>query len=65
MTFYSVKLRVKELASALSKEVNEVIQTCLLLGINAKTGLTTLSIEECKVVTDYYEGKEEQSIPAK
>ena len=55
MKFNSTKLRVKELSEALSQETEDVIAVCAILGIQANSPLTSLSIEECKRVTDYYE----------
>tara|TARA_Y100001968_G_C19390224_1_gene735151 strand:- start:228 stop:410 length:183 start_codon:yes stop_codon:yes gene_type:complete len=57
MTFYTAKLRVKELAEALGTDISDVISICSLLGIPANSPLTSLTIEQCKKVVDYYEEK--------
>ena len=55
MKFNSAKLRVKELSEALNQQTEDVIAVCSILGIQANSPLTSLSIEQCKRVTDYYE----------
>ena len=58
MSFKTVRIRVKELADALSAETDDVIAVCMLLDIPASSPLTSLSIEQCKEITDYYEESE-------
>ena len=48
-------LRVLELAQALEADYSDVIAICALLNINATSRLSTLSFEDCKRITDYYE----------
>ncbi len=48
-------LRVIELAEALGTECSDVISICIILNLNATSRLSTLSFEECKKITDYYE----------
>ncbi len=55
MIFHTPKLRVKELAEALKVDCSEVIATCTILRIPASSPLTSLSIEQCKKVTEFYE----------
>ena len=53
MVFHTAKLRVKELADALSVDNTEIISTCALLKIPASSPLSSLSIEQCKRIIDY------------
>ena len=53
MTFNVARLRVKELAEALSSDSDEIIATCTLLKIPASSPLSSLSIEQSKVIIDY------------
>ena len=55
MIFHNAKLRVKELADALNLESSDIIATCTILNIPASSPLTSLSIEQCKMVTDFYQ----------
>jgi len=55
MTFNPIKLRVRELALALNVDTDDVISVCMILDIQASSPLTSLSIEQCKKVTDYFE----------
>ena len=48
-------LRVIELAEALDAESADIIAICALLKFKATSRLSTLSFEECKQITDYYE----------
>ena len=50
-------LRVLELAQALGTDCSDVIAICTILNLNATSRLSTLSFEDCKKITDYYEGK--------
>ena len=53
MTFNVARLRVKELAEALSVDSPEIIATCTLLKIPASSPLSSLSIEQSKKIIDY------------
>ena len=53
MTFNVARLRVKELAEALSVDPPEIIATCTLLKIPASSPLSSLSIEQSKEIIDY------------
>ncbi len=55
MTFHATKLRIRELAQALQVDPSDVIAICILLDIPASSPLTSLTIEQCKKITDYYE----------
>ncbi len=55
MNFHTARLRVKELAEALNIDSSDVIASCIILKIPASSPLTSLSIEQCKRVTDFYE----------
>ena len=53
MTFNIARLRVKELAEALSVDSAEIIATCTLLKIPASSSLSSLSIEQSKEIIDF------------
>ena len=53
MAFNPARLRVKELAEALSIDSAEIIATCTLLKIQASSPLSSLSIEQSKAIIDY------------
>ena len=53
MTFNVAKLRVKELAEALSVDSPEIIATCTLLKIPASSPLSSLTVEQSKKIIDY------------
>ena len=53
MVFYKAKLRVKELADALSIDTSDIISACTLLKIPASSPLSSLSVEQCKKIIDY------------
>ncbi len=53
MTFNVAKLRVRELAEALSIDSAEIIATCTLLKIPASSPLTSLSVKQSKEIIDY------------
>ena len=53
MSFNVARLRVKELAEALSVDSSEIIATCTLLKIPASSPLSTLSVEQSKEIIDY------------
>ncbi len=52
MKFKVARLRVKELAEALSVDSAEVIATCTLLKIPASSPLSTLSVQQSKEIID-------------
>ena len=58
MVFHKAKLRVRELADALSVDTNEIVSTCTLLKIPASSPLSSLSVEECKKIIDYLKNEE-------
>ena len=53
MTFNVARLRVKELAEALSVGSPEIIATCTLLKIPASSPLSSLSVAQSKQIVDY------------
>ena len=53
MTFHTARLRVKELAKELSVESAEIIAICTILEIPASSPLSSLSVEQCKLIIDY------------
>ncbi len=53
MIFNLARLRVKELAEALSVDSPEIIATCALLNIPASSPLSSLSVEQCKKIIDH------------
>ncbi len=53
MIFNIARLRVKELAEALSVDSPEIIATCSILKIPASSPLSSLSVEHCKEIIDY------------
>ncbi|WP_269615523.1 translation initiation factor IF-2 N-terminal domain-containing protein [Prochlorococcus marinus] len=53
MTFNVARLRVKELAKALSVDSPEIIATCTLLQIAASSPLSSLTVEQSKEIIDY------------
>ena len=53
MEFHLTKLRVKELAQALSVDCPEIISVCILLKIPASSPLSSLSIDQCKDIIEY------------
>ena len=48
-------LRVLELAKALNADYSDVLAICAILNLTATSKLSTLSFEDCKKITDYYE----------
>tara|TARA_Y100001970_G_C14258583_1_gene877588 strand:+ start:9217 stop:9378 length:162 start_codon:yes stop_codon:yes gene_type:complete len=50
-----MKLRIKELAEALNTDVSDVLSICAILSIKASSAITSLSLEDCKKITDFYE----------
>ena len=53
MTFNIARLRVQELAKALKVDSPEIIATCTLLKIPASSPLSSLSVQQSKVIIDY------------
>ncbi len=53
MIFHIARLRVKELADALSVDSPEIIATCTILKIPASSPLSSLSVEQSKRIIDY------------
>ena len=53
--FFMARLRVKELAAALSVDSAEIIATCILLKIPASSSLSSLSVEQSKEIIDFIE----------
>ena len=53
MTFNVARLRVKELAEALNVDFTEIIAICTLLKIPASSPLSSLTVEQSKVIIDY------------
>ena len=56
-----MKLRVKEIAEALDTEVSDIIAICAILKLPANSSISSLSIENAKKITDYYELKNNKS----
>lgn len=50
-----MRIRVKEIAFALDVDPSDVIAVCTLLDLPVNSNISSLSIEEAKKVTDYYE----------
>ena len=50
-------LRVLELAQALDVDYSDILAICAILNLTATSRLSTLSFQDCKKITDYYEGK--------
>ena len=48
-------LRVIELSKALNVDSSDLLAVCTILKFNASSRLSMLTIEECKVITNYYE----------
>ena len=55
MTFNVTRLRVKELAEALSVDSPEIIATCTLLQIPASSPLSSLTLEQSKEIIDHFQ----------
>ena len=53
MDFNLPRLRVKELAEALSVDSPEIIAACMLLKIPASSPLSSLTVEQSKEIIDY------------
>ncbi len=50
-------LRVLELAQALDTDCSDILAICAILNLTATSRLSTLTFEDCKKITDYYECK--------
>ena len=50
-------LRILELSEALDVETSDLLAVCAILKFKATSRLSTLTYEECKQITDYYENK--------
>ena len=48
-------LRVLELSEALNIDSADILAVCAILDLKASSRLSTLTFEECKRITDYYE----------
>ena len=48
-------LRVLELADALNVESSDLLAICAILNLKATSRISTLSFQDCKKITDYYE----------
>ena len=53
MIFNVARLRVKELAEALSVDSPEIIAACTILKIPASSPLSSLSVEQSKEIIDF------------
>ena len=53
-------LRVLELAEALEADSSDILAICAILNLTATSRLSTLSFEDCKKITDYYESKNQK-----
>ena len=53
MTFNIARMRIKEIAEALSVDSSEIIATCTLLKIPASSALSSISVEQSKAIIDY------------
>ena len=66
MIFNVARLRVKELAKALSVDSPEIIATCTLLKIPASSPLSSLSVDQCKEIIEYIkQAKTKQNLEEK
>jgi len=50
-------LRVIELAEALEADYSDILAICAILNLTATSRISTLSFEDCKKITDYFEAK--------
>ncbi len=48
-------LRVLELSEALNVDSSDLLAVCALLKCKASSRLSMLTLEECKLITDFYE----------
>ncbi len=58
MTFNVARLRVREIAEALSVDSEEIIATCTLLNIPASSPLSSLTVQQCKKIIDYVQSED-------
>ena len=66
MNFNVARLRVKELAEALSVDSPQIIATCILLKIPASSPLSSLSVTQSKKIIDFIqERKTKENIDEK
>tara|TARA_Y100001968_G_C19352268_1_gene715274 strand:+ start:541 stop:699 length:159 start_codon:yes stop_codon:yes gene_type:complete len=52
-----MKIRVKELSEALNIDSDDILAVCVMLNITATSRITSLTIEDAKRITDFYENK--------
>ena len=52
-----MKLRIKEIAEALDLDSSDILATCAMLNIPATSRISSLTINDAKRVTDYYQEK--------
>ena len=52
-----MKIRINEIAEALNIDNKDVIKICTILKLNIKSHISSLSIQEAKKITDYYESE--------
>jgi len=50
-----MKLRVNEIALALNVDVSDVIAVCTILELPVTSRISSLTIQDAKKITDYYE----------
>tara|TARA_Y100001968_G_scaffold55982_2_gene47161 strand:- start:79 stop:237 length:159 start_codon:yes stop_codon:yes gene_type:complete len=50
-----MKLRVKEIAEALDADTSDILAICTILNLPVNSTISSLSIEQAKQITDYYE----------
>tara|TARA_B100000900_G_scaffold405794_1_gene415895 strand:- start:2362 stop:2532 length:171 start_codon:yes stop_codon:yes gene_type:complete len=48
-------LRVLELAEALETDSSDILSICAILNLTATSRLSTISFEDCKKITEFYE----------
>lgn len=51
-----MNIRVNELAKALDKDTSDVLAVCAILNLPITSRISSLTLEQAKKVTDYYEG---------
>ena len=52
-----MKIRIKEIAEALNADSSDVLAICALIDIPATSRISSLTIEQAKKITDYYENE--------
>tara|TARA_Y100001968_G_C19104796_1_gene594335 strand:+ start:263 stop:430 length:168 start_codon:yes stop_codon:yes gene_type:complete len=50
-----MKIRINELAKALKTDTSDILAICAILNVSATTKISSLTIEEAKQVTDYFQ----------